>query len=65
MLEPMHMIVADTVRFGTKINSLKRSEESAERIVFALNFDRGKDTLVLVKEAEGWKVELPIPGSDS
>ncbi len=64
-LEAMHMLVPNHVRFGTTIQSMERLEESAERIVFSLTFERGKDTLVLVKETEGWKIALPLPDTDS
>jgi len=60
-LEAMNMLVPNHVRFGTTIQSMERLEESAERIVFTLTFERGKDTLVLVKETDGWKITLPLP----
>ncbi len=63
--EAMHMLVPNHVRFGTTIESLERVEEGGERIVFKLKFERGTDTLVLVKEEEGWKIELPLPDAVS
>ena len=64
-LEAMHMLIPNHVRFGTTIQSMERLEESAERIVFTLTFERGKDTLVLVKETDGWKIALPLPDTAS
>jgi hypothetical protein len=60
-MQPSQMLMAKRPRLGTQLKSVDITEQTDEQVVLTLSFKRGKDTLTLVREDSGWKIDLPLP----